>query len=162
MLILAPLAAAVVQMAISRSREYEADRVGAEITGNPLGLATALQRLDQYAHQIQNYGAEANPATAHMFIINPLHGFSMQSIFATHPATQERVARLRMMRPSGGVYLEHAPQGARGPWGGKSGGGAPPAKGGSPPPAQGGSPPPVKGGSPWTNPGGGKPRSPWG
>ncbi|WP_160120164.1 zinc metalloprotease HtpX [Rhodovarius lipocyclicus] len=153
LMILGPIAAMLVQMAISRSREYEADREGAEICGDPEWLASALERLESYKDSAVNEGAEANPATAHMFIINPLHGFSMQSIFATHPATQERVARLRMMRPSGGVYLEHASQGARGPWGGK-GGGTPPAKGGSPPPA--------KGNSPWTNPGGGKPRSPWG
>ncbi|MBR0648244.1 zinc metalloprotease HtpX [Roseomonas terrae] len=119
MLILAPLAAAVVQMAISRSREYEADRVGAEITGNPLGLASALQRLEGYAHQIQNYGAEANPAAAHMFIINPLSGARMDNLFSTHPRTENRVAALqelagRMGR--GGGRSAPAPQPAPGPW----------------------------------------------
>ncbi|MEO3471345.1 zinc metalloprotease HtpX [Roseomonas sp. CAU 1739] len=128
MLILAPLAAAVVQMAISRSREYEADRVGAEITGNPLGLASALQRLDGYAHQIQNYGAEANPAAAHMFIINPLSGARMDNLFSTHPSTANRVAALHdlagRMGQGGGGWSAPAPasggpwsQGRRNPWG---------------------------------------------
>ena len=121
MLILAPLAAAVVQMAISRSREYEADRVGAEITGNPLGLATALQRLDHYAHQIQNYGAEANPAAAHMFIVNPLSGARMDNLFSTHPRTENRVAALQQlaarMGQAGGGWGAPPPA-ASGPWGG--------------------------------------------
>ncbi len=122
MLILAPLAAAVVQMAISRSREYEADRVGAEITGNPLGLASALQRLDHYAHQIQNFGAEANPATAHMFIVNPLSGARMDNLFSTHPRTENRVAALQQlagrMGQAGGGRGAPPPPAAPGPWGG--------------------------------------------
>ncbi|MBW6398420.1 zinc metalloprotease HtpX [Roseomonas sp. HJA6] len=122
MLILAPLAAAVVQMAISRSREYEADRVGAEITGNPLGLASGLQRLEHYAHQIQNYGAEANPAAAHMFIINPLSGARMDNLFSTHPSTANRVAALqelaaRMGQSRGGPGAA-PPAAAPGPWSG--------------------------------------------
>ena len=123
MLILAPLAAAVVQMAISRSREYEADRVGAEITGNPLGLASALQRLDHYAHQIVNRQAEANPAAAHMFIINPLSGARMDNLFSTHPSTANRVAALqaiaaRMGQGGGGGWSAPGPQRqpAPGPW----------------------------------------------
>jgi heat shock protein HtpX len=122
MLILAPLAAAVVQMAISRSREYEADRVGAEITGNPLALASGLQRLEGYAHQIQNYGAEANPAAAHMFIINPLSGARMDNLFSTHPSTANRVAALQAlaarMGQGGGGWSAPAPrrQSAPGPW----------------------------------------------
>ena len=120
MMILAPLAAAVVQMAISRSREYEADRAGAEICGNPLALARALQRLEHYAHRIQNYGAEANPASAHMFIINPLSGARMDNLFSTHPRTENRVAALQQlaarMGQAGGWT---APQAAAGrPWGG--------------------------------------------
>ncbi|MBR0681062.1 zinc metalloprotease HtpX [Roseomonas eburnea] len=119
MLILAPLAAAVVQMAISRSREYEADRLGAEICGNPLALASALQRLENYAHQIQNYGAEANPASAHMFIINPLSGARMDNLFSTHPRTENRVAALQQIAArmgQGGGWSAPAPQSA-GPWG---------------------------------------------
>ncbi|WP_137126735.1 zinc metalloprotease HtpX [Roseomonas sp. HF4] len=119
MLVLAPIAAAIVQMAISRSREYEADRVGAEIAGDPLGLASALQRLDHYAHAIQNHGAEATPATAHMFIVNPLSGARMDNLFSTHPRTQNRVAALealaaRMGQGGGGLS---APAAAPGPWG---------------------------------------------
>jgi heat shock protein HtpX len=119
MMILAPLAAAVVQMAISRSREYEADRVGAEITGNPLGLAAALQRLDGYAHQIQNQGAEANPAAAHMFIINPLSGARMDNLFSTHPRTENRVAALQELasRMGRGGGWSAPPKAAPGPWG---------------------------------------------
>ena len=122
MLILAPLAAAVVQMAISRSREYEADRVGAEITGNPLGLASALQRLDHYAHQIVNQRAEANPAAAHMFIVNPLSGARMDNLFSTHPRTENRVAALeqlaaRMGQGGGGWSAPARPTQAPGPWG---------------------------------------------
>jgi heat shock protein HtpX len=120
MLILAPIAAAIVQMAISRSREYEADRVGAEITGDPLALAGALQRLDHQAHAIQNYGAEANPATAHMFIINPLSGARMDNLFSTHPRTENRVAALEALAARmgrGGGWQGAAPA-APGPWSG--------------------------------------------
>lgn len=97
MMILAPAAAALVQMAISRSREYEADRIGAEICGQPLWLASALEKIQSAATKIDNVAAENNPATAHMFIINPLHARSLDSLFSTHPKTAERVARLRRM-----------------------------------------------------------------
>jgi heat shock protein HtpX len=96
--ILAPMAAAVVQMAISRAREYEADRVGAEIAGDPTALARALQKIEAYAHRAQNVAAERNPATAHLFIINPLAGRKGDNLFSTHPATHNRVeALLRMV-----------------------------------------------------------------
>ena len=93
--ILAPMAAMLVQMAISRAREYEADRVGAEICGQPLWLASALERIQGAATRIDNHAAEANPATAHMFIINPLHVHAIDGLFSTHPKTAERVRRLR-------------------------------------------------------------------
>lgn len=92
--ILAPLAAMVVQMAISRAREYEADRVGAEIAGDADSLSRALQKIDDYAHRRINHHAEKNPATAHMFIINPLSGKGMDNLFSTHPATKNRVLAL--------------------------------------------------------------------
>ncbi len=95
--ILAPLAAALVQMAISRSREYEADWIGAEICGQPLWLASALEKIQAAAGKIDNQPAERNPATAHMFIINPLHAHKADSLFSTHPNTANRVARLRKM-----------------------------------------------------------------
>ncbi|MDQ2093006.1 zinc metalloprotease HtpX [Rhodalgimonas zhirmunskyi] len=97
MMVLAPMAAALVQMAISRSREYEADRIGAEICGNPLWLASALQHIEAGATRVENIAAERNPATAHMFIINPLHGHGADNLFATHPSTANRVAALRQM-----------------------------------------------------------------
>ncbi|MFO1190098.1 MAG: zinc metalloprotease HtpX [Alphaproteobacteria bacterium] len=104
-MILAPIGAMLVQMAISRGREYEADRMGAELTGRPLWLASALETLDRAAGRIRNDVAEANPATAHMFIINPLHGERMDNLFSTHPRTENRIRRLRAM------------SGAVGPWG---------------------------------------------
>ena len=94
--ILAPLAAMMVQMAISRAREYEADKMGAEISGRPMWLASALQRIEKGAERINMNDAERNPATAHMFIINPLHG-GLSGLFRSHPHTHERVARLRAM-----------------------------------------------------------------
>jgi heat shock protein HtpX len=97
MMILAPMAASVVQMAISRSREYEADRVGAEICGRPEWLASALEKIAMKAKVIDNHTAERNPATAHMFIINPLHVHTIDGLFSTHPKTEERVRRLREM-----------------------------------------------------------------
>jgi len=97
MMILAPLAAAVVQMAISRSREYEADRVGAQICGHPLWLADALRKIQAYAARIDNVTAERNPATAHMFIINPLHAHARDKLFSTHPATENRIAALEQL-----------------------------------------------------------------
>ena len=96
-MILAPIAAALVQMAISRTREYAADAAGAEICGHPLWLASALDKLEQGAAAIENEEAEANPATAHMFIINPLNGRSMDNLFSTHPDTANRVQRLRQL-----------------------------------------------------------------
>ena len=95
MMILAPLAASLIQMAISRSREYEADRVGAEICGNPMWLASALQRIEGFAKQIDNDSAERNPSTAHMFIINPLHAHKHDRLFSTHPSTTNRVNALK-------------------------------------------------------------------
>jgi heat shock protein HtpX len=94
--LLAPIAAMLVQAAISRSREFEADRAGAELTGRPLWLADALAQIDHSARRTLNAPADANPATAHMFIVNPLHG-GMSGLFASHPSTEERVARLRAM-----------------------------------------------------------------
>jgi heat shock protein HtpX len=94
-IILAPLAAMLVQMAISRTREYAADAAGAEISGKPEALASALAKIDAAARQIENVPAEENPATAHMFIINPLSGARMDSLFSTHPATENRIAALR-------------------------------------------------------------------
>jgi len=117
-MILAPLAAMLVQMAISRTREYAADRAGAEIAGNPLWLASALENLDAAAHRVPNEQAESNPATAHMFIINPLNGRKMDNLFSTHPSTANRVARLRELAGYAGRPPAAAPaRPARGPWG---------------------------------------------
>lgn len=96
-MIFAPLAASIVQMAISRAREYEADRIGAEICGQPQALASALEKIAGSASQIDNERAEANPATAHMFIINPLHVHAIDGLFSTHPPTPERIRRLMAM-----------------------------------------------------------------
>ena len=87
----------LVQMAISRSREYEADRIGAAICGQPLWLASALAKIHNASLQIDNHRAEANPATAHMFIINPLHAHAVDGLFRTHPSTEERIRRLQEM-----------------------------------------------------------------
>ena len=106
---LAPIAAMLVQSAISRSREFEADKAGAELTGRPLWLADALAQIDQSARKTLNAPADANPATAHMFIINPLHG-GLSGLFASHPSTEERIARLRAM-----AGVSERP--AAGPWG---------------------------------------------
>jgi heat shock protein HtpX len=95
-MLLAPIAAVLVQMAVSRSREFEADRAGAEISGRPLWLASALEHIDTAARRIDNVEAEQNPATAQMFIVNPLHG-GLSGLFASHPSTEERVARLRAL-----------------------------------------------------------------
>jgi len=107
--LLAPIAAVLVQAAISRSREFEADRAGAEITGRPLWLASALGQIDRAARGIENYPADANPATAHMFIINPLHG-GLSGLFASHPSTEERIARLKAMAGADAIPMQ------RGPW----------------------------------------------
>ncbi len=96
-MIVAPLAAMLVQMAISRTREYSADRRGAEICGNPLWLSSALRKIAGAAQVIHNNDAERNPATAHMFIINPLSGERMDNLFSTHPNTENRVAALERM-----------------------------------------------------------------
>lgn len=97
LMILAPIAAALVQMAISRGREYEADRVGAAICGNPLWLATALEKISGLAARIDNDTAERNPATAHMFIVNPLHAHARDRLFSTHPDPANRIRALREM-----------------------------------------------------------------
>lgn len=93
-MIIAPLAAMLVQMAISRTREYAADRLGAQICGDPMWLASALSKLER-GRSIPNNEAEAVPATAHMFIVNPLSGARMDNLFSTHPNTQNRIAELR-------------------------------------------------------------------
>ncbi len=114
--IFAPMAAALVQMAISRGREYEADRGGAEISDDPHALADALHKIDSYARGVPNHQAERNPATGHMFIINPLSGSGTDNLFSTHPATENRVAALRDMagarRPAVPVTVRRP-----GPWG---------------------------------------------
>ncbi len=96
-MILAPIAAMLIQMAISRAREFEADRGGAEISADPNALADALQKMEHYAKGLPLVAAEEHPATAQMMIINPLSGSGMQNLFSTHPATEERIARLRAM-----------------------------------------------------------------
>jgi heat shock protein HtpX len=93
-MLLAPLAASLIQMAISRAREFEADRGGAEISGDPQALATALQKIQRYAQGIPMQAAERHPETAQMMIMNPLSGGGLRGLFSTHPATEERVERL--------------------------------------------------------------------
>ena len=95
LMILGPLAAGLVQMAISRSREYDADDSGAEISGHPMWLASALERIHNGAERVINIDAERNPATAHMFIVNPLTGHRMDNLFSTHPSIENRIARLK-------------------------------------------------------------------
>jgi heat shock protein HtpX len=96
-MLLAPIAAMLIQMAISRSREFEADRGGAEISGDPNALADALAKIDAYARGIPMQTAEAHPETAQMMIMNPLSGGGIRGLFSTHPATEERIALLRAM-----------------------------------------------------------------
>jgi heat shock protein HtpX len=131
-MILAPLAATLVQLAISRSREYGADEGGAEICDDPMALASALEKIEHYAHQVPNHDAQANPATAHLFIINPLAGIGTDNLFATHPSTANRIARLRELATGGGARAQQphrastrssaripdtaAPMRGRGPW----------------------------------------------
>ncbi len=123
--ILAPLAAALVQMAISRGREYDADRAGAEISGDPEALASALEAIEHFAGQGVNHTAERNPATAQMFIINPLSGQGADNLFSTHPGTANRVAALRdLARQMRNAPLTPSqarqtavPVSPRGPWG---------------------------------------------
>lgn len=98
MMILAPIAALLIQMAISRSREYEADASGAHLCGNPLGLASALKKLETASQRIP---MAATPATAHLFIVNPLHGGGVTGLFSTHPPMEKRIARLEEMARNG-------------------------------------------------------------
>jgi heat shock protein HtpX len=128
---LAPLGASRVQMAISRSREFEADRLGAELTGHPLWLASALRKLEMGTQQIPNPTADAHPAMAHLYIANPLSGGGLAGLFSTHPPMEERIARLEAMagqplsamRPAPVAPAPSRPWGAapppprRGPWG---------------------------------------------
>jgi len=124
-MILAPLAAMIVQMAISRTREYSADRGGAEICGHPLWLASALGKIASPANHVINEDAEKNPATAHMFIINPLSGLRMDGLFSTHPPTEKRIEALRAMeagigqdnRPAASVRDTRARSHDNTPWG---------------------------------------------
>jgi len=115
MMILAPMAAAVVQMAISRSREYEADRIGAAICGNPLWLASALANLHR-GSAIDMQSAEANPQTAHMFIMNPLHRNAVDGLFSTHPAMENRIAKLQELAAEMGISGGAAPAARPSPW----------------------------------------------
>jgi heat shock protein HtpX len=121
MAVLAPLAAMLVQMAISRTREYEADRVGAETCNDPMALASALRKIAAGASRIHNYQAENNPATAHMFIMNPLHMRSMDNLFSTHPNPENRIKALQEMAGSAGmVEPDHTgpwTEPPKGPWG---------------------------------------------
>ncbi len=124
MVILAPIAAMIVQMAISRTREYSADNLGARICGRPMSLANALAKISNAAQAIPNDNAERSPATAHMFIINPLSGQRMDNLFSTHPATENRIAALQQLSRemgqgggsfgSGSHYAGSVP--ASGPW----------------------------------------------
>ncbi|MDB5600957.1 MAG: hypothetical protein JWN71_3001 [Xanthobacteraceae bacterium] len=136
MVILAPIAAMLVQMAISRTREYSADRLGALISGRPDALASALNKIAGTAQMVENPTAERNPATAHLFIINPLSGQRMDNLFSTHPATENRIAALEQLAGQMGTsrYASRnassmpprttAPSGPApsGPWGGQGGG----------------------------------------
>ena len=96
-MILAPIAASLIQMAISRAREFEADRGGAEISGDPRALASALEKIHRYAQGMPLEAAERHPETAQMMIMNPLSGGGLSGLFSTHPSTEERVARLLAM-----------------------------------------------------------------
>jgi len=109
--IIAPMAAGLVQMAISRSREYQADRMGAMICGNPLWLASALRKIDRSARRIENPEAEAVPAAAHMFIINPLNGHGVDNLFSTHPNVENRIAALEALAREMGVTASSAADG---------------------------------------------------
>jgi heat shock protein HtpX len=123
MMILAPLGAMLVQMAISRTREYAADNLGGRIVGQPMWLASALAKIANAAHQIPNMEAERNPATAHMFIINPLSGHGVDNLFTTHPSTENRIAALRQLAAELGASgaasraeaVSRTP--SQGPWG---------------------------------------------
>lgn len=130
LMILAPMAAGLVQMAISRAREYEADKLGAEICQRPLWLASALNKIADAAAHIPNMSAERSPATAHMFIYNPLSGERMDSLFSTHPDAGNRIEKLVEMardwgqtdepsqeRLHSGPWQDAKSDGLRGPWG---------------------------------------------
>lgn len=117
MMILAPLAAMLVQLAISRSREYEADRIGAGIVGKPLWLAGALEKLGQASGRITNEMAERNPATAHLFIVNPLHAHKVDSLFATHPSLENRIRRLVELAAEMGEASDGIARATPRPWG---------------------------------------------
>jgi heat shock protein HtpX len=121
MMFLAPLAAGIVQMAISRGREYEADRIGAEISGRPEALASALAKISQGAARIPNATAEMHPETGQLMIINPLSGRGADNLFSTHPAAQNRIDRLLRMADVGGRRANPADTrgnpSPRGPWG---------------------------------------------
>ena len=128
MVILAPLAAMIVQMAISRTREYAADSLGGRISGRPDALASALAKISSAAHAIENETAERAPATAHLFIVNPLSGHRMDNLFSTHPSTQNRIAALqRLAQEMGqaaprsgfgsGTSVPSYPPDPGGPWG---------------------------------------------
>jgi heat shock protein HtpX len=127
-IIVAPMAAMLVQMAVSRSREYQADRMGGQICGNPRWLASALQKIEGFARGIRNEPAEAAPATAHLFIINPLTGEGMDNLFSTHPNTANRIAALERLAAEMGpgpsrigtrsAVYDRGPSSPSGPWGG--------------------------------------------
>jgi len=126
--ITAPFAAMLVQMAISRTREYSADRRGAEIVGDPTWLASALAKIARAAGRMPMISAERNPATAHLFIINPLTGERMDNLFSTHPNTENRIAALQDMagQVTGGTPASYpAENAADGPWS-QGGGQVPP------------------------------------
>jgi heat shock protein HtpX len=122
LMLVAPLAASVVQMAISRTREYAADNLGARICGEPMWLASALAQIENAAHHTPNMEAEHNPATAHMFIINPLTGGGVDNLFATHPSTENRIVALQRLAAelgrSGGMPgpMHEAGGATSGPW----------------------------------------------
>lgn len=99
--IVAPIAAMLIQLAVSRSREYQADATGAQISGKPMGLANALMKLENASQYVPS---EASPATAHMYIVNPLHGRGFANLFSTHPPITERVARLRAIAQEMGQF----------------------------------------------------------
>jgi heat shock protein HtpX len=119
----------IIQMAISRSREYDADRMGAEICGQPMALASALAKIAGGVAHIPNMDAERHPATAPLFIINPLSGHGMDNLFSTHPATENRIAALQALAQQMGApvrsgFAPRPPAGSpwgsasrRGPWG---------------------------------------------
>jgi heat shock protein HtpX len=144
MVILAPIAAMLVQMAISRTREYAADRMGAMIQGTPQPLITGLAKISNAAHQIENPSAENNPATAHMFIINPLIGeHGWDNLFQTHPKTENRIAALQQLGAEMGV-------GGGAGWGSAPGRSSVPPAGGSQGNSTGGGPWGTRRGGPWS------------